>query len=169
MARSTSTPVTAPGTAVNAVPGHSLAFHLLLSLRPGQWTKNLVIFAGVLFGKKLFDATAVGEAIAAFAVFCALSGVVYLVNDIADRETDRLHPLRLRNRGTLVLQLSLGMHALGDITHDVGKADEPAVLAADRIEHDAGAETTAVLAQMPAFLFIPAKVCGERQRMRRLA
>jgi 4-hydroxybenzoate polyprenyltransferase len=96
MARSTSTPVTAPGTAVNAVPGHSLAFHLLLSLRPGQWTKNLVIFAGVLFGKRLFDATAVGEAIGAFAVFCGLSGVVYLVNDIADRETDRLHPLKAR-------------------------------------------------------------------------
>jgi 4-hydroxybenzoate polyprenyltransferase len=96
MARSTSTPVTTPGTAVNAVPGRSLAFHLLLSLRPGQWTKNLVVFAGVLFGKKLFDATAVGEAIGAFAVFCALSGVVYLVNDIADRETDRRHPLKAR-------------------------------------------------------------------------
>jgi 4-hydroxybenzoate polyprenyltransferase len=94
MARSTSSPVAAPGTAIDAVPGRSLGLHLLLSLRPGQWTKNLVIFAGILFGKRLFDARAIGEAVAAFAVFCVLSGVVYLVNDIADRESDRQHPLK---------------------------------------------------------------------------
>src|SRR5215218_7368602 len=94
MARSTASPVAAPGTAVRAVPERSHALHLLLSLRPGQWTKNLVVFAGIIFGKRLFDATALGEAIAAFVVFCGLSGVVYLVNDIADRESDRLHPLK---------------------------------------------------------------------------
>jgi 4-hydroxybenzoate polyprenyltransferase len=76
------------------VPGRSLALHLLLSLRPAQWTKNLIIFAGLLFGKRLFDATAVIEAAAAFVVFCALSGAVYLVNDIADRKSDRQHPLK---------------------------------------------------------------------------
>src|SRR5439155_116626 len=59
MARSTSSPVTVPGTAVNAVPGRSLARYLLISLRPGQWSKNLVIFAGLLFGRKLFEAAAV--------------------------------------------------------------------------------------------------------------
>jgi 4-hydroxybenzoate polyprenyltransferase len=68
----------------------------LLSLRPGQWTKNLLVFAGLLFGKKLFDAVAVAEAVLAFAVFCGLSGIVYLINDIADRETDRNHPLKAR-------------------------------------------------------------------------
>jgi 4-hydroxybenzoate polyprenyltransferase len=96
MARSSSSPVTAPGTASDAAPGRSLALHLLLALRPAQWTKNLVIFAGLLFGKRLFDATAVVEAVSAFAVFCVLSGVVYLVNDIADRESDRVHPLKAR-------------------------------------------------------------------------
>jgi 4-hydroxybenzoate polyprenyltransferase len=96
MARSSSSPVTAPGTASDAAPGRSLALHLLLALRPAQWTKNLVIFAGLLFGKRLFDATAVVEAVSAFAVFCVLSGVVYLVNDIADRESDREHPLKAR-------------------------------------------------------------------------
>jgi 4-hydroxybenzoate polyprenyltransferase len=96
MARSNSSPVTAPGTATDAAPGRSLALHLLLALRPAQWTKNLVIFAGLLFGKRLFDATAVVEAVSAFAVFCVLSGVVYLVNDIADRESDRVHPLKAR-------------------------------------------------------------------------
>jgi 4-hydroxybenzoate polyprenyltransferase len=96
MARISSSPVAAPGTAIDAVPGRSLALNLLRSLRPAQWTKNLVIFAGLIFGKKLLDAGAVGDAIAAFVVFCALSGVVYLVNDLADRESDRRHPLKAR-------------------------------------------------------------------------
>jgi 4-hydroxybenzoate polyprenyltransferase len=96
MARISSSPVAAPGTAIDAVPGRSLAVNLLRSLRPAQWTKNLVIFAGLIFGKKLLDAGAVGDAIAAFIVFCTLSGVVYLVNDLADRESDRRHPLKAR-------------------------------------------------------------------------
>jgi len=82
MARSTSSPVTVPGTAVNAVPGRSLARYLLISLRPGQWSKNLVIFAGLLFGRKLFEAAAVIDAASAFVVFCVLS------------ESDRQHPLK---------------------------------------------------------------------------
>jgi 4-hydroxybenzoate polyprenyltransferase len=86
----------APGTAVHAVPERSLALHLFLALRPAQWIKNLVVFAGLLFGKRLFDAAAVVDSVSAFAVFCVLSGVVYLVNDIADRESDRLHPLKGR-------------------------------------------------------------------------
>ncbi|HTL27688.1 MAG TPA: UbiA family prenyltransferase, partial [Tepidisphaeraceae bacterium] len=76
------------------MPGRSLAVHLLLSLRPGQWTKNLLIFAGLLFGKRMFELRAVADALLAFAIFCGLSGIVYLINDIADRETDRLHPLK---------------------------------------------------------------------------
>src|SRR3954463_16815251 len=94
MARSTSSPVAASGTATSAVPKRSLALNLLYSLRPGQWSKNLVVFAGLLFGRRLFDADAVLAAISAFVVFCVLSGVVYLVNDVADREADRLHPLK---------------------------------------------------------------------------
>jgi 4-hydroxybenzoate polyprenyltransferase len=94
MARITSSPVAAPGTAVPAVPGRSLALHLLFSLRPGQWSKNLLVFAGLLFGLRLFDTSAVTAAVCAFAVFCVLSGVVYLVNDVADRESDRQHPLK---------------------------------------------------------------------------
>jgi 4-hydroxybenzoate polyprenyltransferase len=96
MARSNSSPVTAPGTASDAVPGRSLALHLFLALRPAQWTKNLVLFAGLLFGKRLFEAPAVVDAVSAFAVFCTVSGAVYLVNDIADRESDRRHPLKAR-------------------------------------------------------------------------
>jgi 4-hydroxybenzoate polyprenyltransferase len=70
-------------------------FRLLLrSLRPEQWTKNLFVFAGVLFGGHLLDVTAMIRAVAAFAVFCALSGVVYIVNDLADRSADQLHPIK---------------------------------------------------------------------------
>jgi 4-hydroxybenzoate polyprenyltransferase len=78
------------------VPGRSFALDLVRSLRPAQWTKNLVVFAGLIFGKRLGDPAAIADAIAAFLVFCILSGVVYLVNDLADRETDRQHPLKAR-------------------------------------------------------------------------
>jgi 4-hydroxybenzoate polyprenyltransferase len=75
MARSTSSPVAASGTATGAVPGRRLALHLLFSLRPGQWTKNLVIFAGLLFGRRLFDADAVLAAVAAFVRVALVSAV----------------------------------------------------------------------------------------------
>jgi 4-hydroxybenzoate polyprenyltransferase len=67
---------------------------LFLSLRPEQWTKNLLVFAGVLFGGHLLDVPAMLRAVAAFAVFCALSGVVYIFNDLADRTADQRHPLK---------------------------------------------------------------------------
>ncbi|OLC45034.1 MAG: hypothetical protein AUH43_17255 [Acidobacteria bacterium 13_1_40CM_65_14] len=68
--------------------------NLLNALRPGQWTKNLLVFAGLLFGMQLFVPSAVLRALAAFAIFCGLSGVVYLLNDILDRDSDRRHPLK---------------------------------------------------------------------------
>jgi 4-hydroxybenzoate polyprenyltransferase len=49
-----------------------------------------------MFGQRLLDPTSVLQAMAAFAIFCALSGVVYLLNDVADREPDRLHPTKRR-------------------------------------------------------------------------
>jgi 4-hydroxybenzoate polyprenyltransferase len=70
----------------------SLASNLLLSLRPSQWTKNLLVFAGLIFGQRLMDPDAAATAAAAFVIFCALSGVVYLINDVRDRDADRLHP-----------------------------------------------------------------------------
>jgi 4-hydroxybenzoate polyprenyltransferase len=94
MARSTSTTVATSGTATVPVPRRSLASSLLLSLRPAQWSKNLIVFAGLLFGMRLLDFGAVLTALAAFGVFCALSGVVYLVNDVVDRDSDRVHPLK---------------------------------------------------------------------------
>ncbi|MSO55741.1 MAG: decaprenyl-phosphate phosphoribosyltransferase [Acidobacteria bacterium] len=73
-----------------------LPLNLLISLRPGQWTKNLFVFAALVFAQKLGDPQAVHQAIVAFVVFCALSGAVYLINDVFDREQDRRHPLKAR-------------------------------------------------------------------------
>ena len=73
------------------------ALSLFVSLRPSQWTKNLIVFAALLFGQRgtapaFLVPEAIGQAVAAFAIFCVLSGIVYLINDVADREKDRLHP-----------------------------------------------------------------------------
>ena len=69
---------------------------LLLSLRPDQWTKNLIVFAALIFARRLLDPAALALASAAFLIFCALSGVVYLINDVSDREADRVHPVKSR-------------------------------------------------------------------------
>ena len=80
----------------SGVAAGSVATGLLFSLRPSQWTKNLIIFGALLFSERLllFDIPSVLLSVGAFAVFCALSGVVYLVNDVMDREADRSHPLK---------------------------------------------------------------------------
>jgi 4-hydroxybenzoate polyprenyltransferase len=103
MARSTSSPGIAgsapePGRPASGahVRQRSVVSNLVVSLRPDQWTKNLLVFAGLLFGQRLFDVPSVERAAGAFVVFCALSGVVYLINDIADRDADRQHPLKSR-------------------------------------------------------------------------
>jgi len=72
----------------------SLPAFLFVSLRPEQWTKNLLVFAGLLFGGRLLDPEAIALSCATFAIFCALSGAVYLFNDVADREADKQHPLK---------------------------------------------------------------------------
>ena len=77
------------------MPG-STAAPLIRSLRPGQWTKNLLVFAGLIFGEKLLDPNAAGRAAAAFGIFCLLSSTVYLINDVRDREADRLHPVKAK-------------------------------------------------------------------------
>ena len=77
------------------MPG-STAAPLIRSLRPGQWTKNLLVFAGLIFGEKLLDPNAAGRAAAAFGIFCLLSSTVYLVNDVRDRDADRLHPVKAK-------------------------------------------------------------------------
>jgi len=65
-----------------------------VALRPRQWLKNLLVFAGLVFAAKLGDAGRWLEAVAAFGAYCAVSSAAYLVNDLRDREDDRLHPVK---------------------------------------------------------------------------
>jgi 4-hydroxybenzoate polyprenyltransferase len=83
-----------PRSGLTHVPARPLAMSLVLSLRPSQWTKNLIIFGALLFGQRLQDPRSALYAAGGFAVFCVLSGVVYLLNDVADRDADRSHPLK---------------------------------------------------------------------------
>ncbi len=62
------------------------------ALRPRQWVKNGFIFAALVFDRQLTRPRAVLWTLAGFAIFCLLSGAVYIVNDLSDREQDRLHP-----------------------------------------------------------------------------
>lgn len=65
---------------------------LIKALRPRQWTKNLIIFAPLLFAMKATDPGLLFKAFACALSFCAVSGGIYIVNDVADRESDKLHP-----------------------------------------------------------------------------
>lgn len=69
---------------------------LLVAVRPRQWTKNLLLFAGVMFSLNLGSATLLMRACLGFALFCLLSSAVYLVNDVLDAEQDRRHPHKRR-------------------------------------------------------------------------
>jgi 4-hydroxybenzoate polyprenyltransferase len=92
----------------------SVAVNLLRSLRPAQWTKNLILFAGLIFGQRLLHLDAALDALAAFAIFCVLSGVIYLVNDVRDRDADRRHPLKSRRpiaQGALPVSTALSAAA----------------------------------------------------------
>src|SRR4051812_14422798 len=110
MARDTISDRITPLASAPAVP-RPVALSLLASLRPAQWTKNLIIFGALGLGQRLLDPRSLLQAIAAFAIFCALSGVVYLINDIADREADRAHPVKMYRpiaSGALPVRIELG-------------------------------------------------------------
>ena len=94
---------------------------VLATLRPRQWFKNSFVLAPLVFAKHLFDASYALRAIAAFAVFCALSGAVYAFNDVRDAAQDSEHPTKRRRpvaagelseRAALVLAVLLAVSAL---------------------------------------------------------
>ena len=96
MARAPHPPPRATNASASETSGRGSTTALLVSLRPDQWTKNLFVFAGVIFGERLADLPAVMMAGVAFLVFCALSSAMYLVNDVSDRAEDRRHPTKAR-------------------------------------------------------------------------
>ena len=86
--------VSEPARVVGLPSRRSLPAAVLVSLRPRQWTKNLLLFAGIIFAAKLGDASRWAEAVAAFVAYCAASSASYLVNDVRDASHDRLHPTK---------------------------------------------------------------------------
>ena len=90
---------------------HSI-FAFIASLRPDQWTKNLIVFAALIFGERLLDQVALRHAVWAFAVFCGLSSTMYIINDLFDRDDDRRHPTK-RRRPIASGALSAGLAVSG--------------------------------------------------------
>ncbi len=70
----------------------NLVVSVLVATRPKQWTKNAVLFAGLVFAGEMFDPGLMARVVLAALLFSMLSGAVYLINDIRDVERDRLHP-----------------------------------------------------------------------------
>lgn len=70
----------------------STAKALLKTMRPKQWVKNAVVYAPLVFDGKLIDPVLLLRTTIAFLLFCMISSAVYLINDLADIEKDRLHP-----------------------------------------------------------------------------
>jgi 4-hydroxybenzoate polyprenyltransferase len=81
---------------------------LIQSMRPKQWLKNGIIFAALVFDVQLFEPVPFLRTLAGFGLMCVLSSTVYLFNDLADIERDRLHPKK-RLRPLASGRLSTGL------------------------------------------------------------
>jgi 4-hydroxybenzoate polyprenyltransferase len=79
-------------------------YGLLRTLRPRQWIKNGFVFFALLFDEKLFNWPLLAKTIFVFVLFCMISSTVYIINDLADLEKDKLHPKK-RNRALPAGQL----------------------------------------------------------------
>src|SRR3954454_22388129 len=102
-----------PGDTEPPVTGarrRSQAFALLVAMRPPEWIKNLLVFAGLLFSQKLKQGPQVVDALITFVAFCAISSAGYLVNDLRDAPLDRRHPEK-RHRPIANRELSEGVAA----------------------------------------------------------
>ncbi|MCX7796906.1 MAG: decaprenyl-phosphate phosphoribosyltransferase [bacterium] len=74
----------------------SVVINVVKSLRPKQWIKNLLVFAGLVFSQNLFNLEAFLTTICAFFIFCLVSGSIYILNDIVDLPFDRANPLKAK-------------------------------------------------------------------------
>jgi 4-hydroxybenzoate polyprenyltransferase len=91
-------------------PRRSTAEAAWAALRPRQWSKNLLLFAGLVFAAKLGDASRWAQAVVIFVAYCAASSAAYVVNDLRDVEHDRAHPIKRDRpiaRGELSVELAL--------------------------------------------------------------
>lgn len=90
----------------------SLPVAMVVSLRPRQWLKNVLVFAAPLAAGSIFQPDVLVPALLAFVVFCLMSSATYLINDIRDVEADRAHPTKCRRpiaAGELAPGLAIAM------------------------------------------------------------
>ncbi len=87
---------------------------LLTTMRPRQWSKNIFIFAALVFDKQLLMAHSLLRTVAGFVLFCLISSAVYIFNDLADIEADREHPEK-KNRPIASGRLSVRAAWIGGI------------------------------------------------------
>jgi len=80
---------------------------VITALRPKHWVKNIFVFAPVVFGHRILVSGDLLSTAAVFGLFCMLSSAIYLINDVADREKDRLHPVK-RKRPIAAGSLQVG-------------------------------------------------------------
>ena len=71
-----------------------LIYNIFRLLRPRQWIKNLAIFAAITFSGELFNFQVLDRVLIGFIVLCGLSSATYIINDIFDIKSDRLHPFK---------------------------------------------------------------------------
>ena len=81
-----------PERADGAARRRSQSIALLVAMRPPEWIKNILVFAGLVFAKKFNDPSQVVDAVLTFVAFCSISSAGYLFNDLHDVEHDRRHP-----------------------------------------------------------------------------
>ena len=102
---------TSTGVVITAVPKRGVPAWLRL-LRPVQWSKNAIVFAGAVFGGVIDEPANLARALTIFLAFCAISSATYILNDWIDAPADRLHP-RKRYRplaaGTIGVRSALGV------------------------------------------------------------
>ena len=104
---------------------------LITALRPQEWIKNLLVFAGLLFSGQLDEGDQVLAATLTFIAFCGISSAGYLLNDLLDREHDRRHPEKRRRpiaSGAVAPGTAAAVAiALGALAVALGFAIEPEV------------------------------------------
>src|SRR3954454_1914474 len=113
----------------SATPDRGVAAALVRAVRPRQWVKNLLVVAAPLAAGEVGDRDVIVATLLALLSFCLAASAVYLVNDTADREVDRLHPtkrLRPIASGALPVSVALGSAAvLGAAAVRIGWVADP--------------------------------------------
>ncbi len=92
---------------------------LIKTMRPRQWTKNVIVYAGLVFDGQAFNPESFLRVTAAFLLLCLISGSVYIINDLSDLESDRQHPTK-RKRPLASGKVPLGLARAAAVIIPIG-------------------------------------------------